>query len=99
MVYKENSKEILHRYIKLFEYPPLKNLNTSPKNIEYPPLKILNTPPLKNLKDNNTDNNNTINNTKEYIKEDDSIPYQSIIEYLNGKRRQITDTRQQRQEH
>lgn len=48
IVYKEGSKEILNRYIKISEYPIQKNLNT---------------PIQKNLKDNNTDINNTFNNT------------------------------------
>lgn len=43
--YKEGSKEILYRYIKIFEYPIQKNLNT---------------PIQKNLKDNNIISNNTI---------------------------------------
>lgn len=50
MVYKEGSKEILHRYIRLFEYPIQENLNT---------------PIQENLKDNITVFNNTSNNTKE----------------------------------
>lgn len=50
MVYKEGSKEILNRYIRLFEYPIQENLNT---------------PIQENLKDNITVFNNTSNNTKE----------------------------------
>ena len=48
IIYKEGSKEILNRYLKLFKDPIKKNLNT--------PIK-------ENLKDNNTVINNTINNT------------------------------------
>lgn len=44
--YKENSKEILSRYIRIFEYPMQENLNT---------------PIQENLKDNTTVNNNTFN--------------------------------------
>lgn len=47
LVYKEGTKQILNRYIKIFEYP-IK--------------EIFNTPIKKNFKDNNTYNNNTINN-------------------------------------
>lgn len=47
MIYREGSKEILNRYIKLFEYPIKENLNT--------PIK-------ENFKDNNTVINNTLNN-------------------------------------
>ena len=50
--YREGSKEILNRYIKLFDYPPIKNLNT---------------PPLENLKDNITVFNTTINTIIELL--------------------------------
>ena len=45
--YKEGSKEILHRYIRILEYPTQENLHT--------PIK-------ENLRDNNTLINNTKNN-------------------------------------
>lgn len=45
--YKEGSKEILHRYIRILEYPTQKNLHT---------------PTQENLRDNNTLINNTKNN-------------------------------------
>jgi hypothetical protein len=49
--YKEGSKEILNRYIKIFEYPIKENLNT---------------PIQKNLKENNTSSfNTTLNKKKE----------------------------------
>ena len=48
MEYKKGSKEILHRYIRLFEYPIQEKLNT---------------PIQEKLIDNNTNINNTINNT------------------------------------
>lgn len=48
-IYKEGSKEILNRYIKIFEYP-IK--------------EILNTPIQKNLKENNTSSFNTTSNKK-----------------------------------
>lgn len=47
MEYKEGTKEILNRYIRIDEYPTLENLNT---------------PPLKKTKDNTTSSNNTNNN-------------------------------------
>lgn len=53
-VYKEGSKEILNRYIKIFEYPIQKNLNT---------------PIQKNLKENNTFLFNTTNEYKERKKD------------------------------
>lgn len=49
IVYKEGSKEILHRYIRIFAYPTQENLHT---------------PIQENLRDNNTSFNNTFNNTK-----------------------------------
>lgn len=45
--FKNGSKEILNRYLKIFEYPMQENLNT---------------PIQENLKENNTVINNTINN-------------------------------------
>lgn len=48
IIYKEGSKEILNRYIKI---------------IEYPMQNFLNTPIQNNLKDNNKDYNITLNNT------------------------------------
>jgi len=48
MIYKEGSKEIVHRYIRLFEYPMEENLNI---------------PIEENVKDNITISNNTSNNT------------------------------------
>jgi len=50
MIYKEGSKEILNRYIKILVYPIEENVNT---------------PIEENVKDNNTYNNNTYNNTNE----------------------------------
>ena len=48
IVYKEGTKEILNRYLKLLDYP-IK--------------EIFNTPIKENFKENITDNNNTKNNT------------------------------------
>lgn len=73
MIYKKGTKEILNRYIKIFEYPIKENLNT--------PIK-------EKFKDNNTDINNTINNTynkdsknknKKFIKP----TQEEIQEYVN----------------
>lgn len=44
LIYKQGTKEILHRYITLVVYPPLEKLHT---------------PPLEKFKDNNTSINNT----------------------------------------
>ncbi|WP_413518430.1 helix-turn-helix domain-containing protein [Carnobacterium maltaromaticum] len=48
IIYKEGSKEILHRYIRLFGYPTQENLHI---------------PTQEKLRDNNTSFNTTINNT------------------------------------
>ena len=53
--YKEGTKEILHRYLRLVIDPIEEKLNT-------PIEEKLNTPIEEKLKDNNTINNNTINN-------------------------------------
>jgi len=78
LVYKEGSKEILNRYIRLFEYPIQENLNT---------------PIQENLKDNTTSLNTTFNKeipTKQEIKKDD----QFIIFYQNyPKKTNKTDAR------
>lgn len=67
IVYKEGSKEILNRYIKIFSDPIQNNLNT---------------PIQKNLKDNITSSfNNTENNTKEERKKDSFNKI--IAEYVN----------------
>ena len=50
VIYKDGSKEILHRYISILTDPTQENLKT---------------PTQENLKDNNTVINNTINTTKE----------------------------------
>jgi len=59
MIYKEGSKEILHRYIRLFEYPIQENLNT---------------PIQENLKDNITSSNTTNNKEIAYKKRREFIP-------------------------
>lgn len=57
LIYKEGSKEIVHRYLSLCQYPIDKNVNTPIDKIEVSPIP-------KNGKDNNTSFNNTvINNT------------------------------------
>lgn len=52
LIYKEGSKEILHRYLRIVNDPTQQKLNT---------------PTQQKLKDNNTSLNNTINNTKDII--------------------------------
>ena len=66
MVYKEGSKEILNRYIKIFEYPIQKNLNT---------------PIQKNLKENITFSFNTTSEYKKRknIKKEKATGYDEIL--------------------
>lgn len=64
IVYKEGTKEILNRYLKLVKDPIEEKLN---RGIE------------EKLKDNNTLINNTINNNKERKKENKKSAYDEII--------------------
>lgn len=64
MVYKEGTKEILHRYIRLFEYPIEENLNT---------------PMEENVKDNITISNNTSNNTYNIETQDKPAPSKKFV--------------------
>jgi hypothetical protein len=77
IVYKEGSKEILHRYLKIVKDPIQDNLNT-------PISDNLNTPIQENLKENNTViNNTTINNTVNKKKERHPIKeYEAEFETL-----------------
>jgi hypothetical protein len=71
MIYKEGTKEILNRYIKILVYPIQENLNT---------------PIQENLKDNITSINNTTNNTNETnipSKQEIQIQEQFLIFYQN----------------
>lgn len=54
IIYKENSKEIQHRYLRIIKEGIYENLNT--------PLRNLNEGIYENLKDNNTRDNITSNN-------------------------------------
>lgn len=74
MIYKEGTKEILNRYMRIFEYPIQENLNT---------------PIQENLKDNTTLFNTTSNNkyipSKKQIKTDEQfqIFYQNYPKKTN----------------
>jgi hypothetical protein len=57
IIYKENSKEVEQRILKIND-----NFNTPTKKIEEGSEENLNTPLKENFKDNNTSINNTINN-------------------------------------
>ena len=67
-IYKEGTKEILNRYLRIVKDPIEEKLN---RGIE------------EKLKENNTNNNNTLNNTNNiYIVEQNDIS-KNVIEHLN----------------
>lgn len=72
IIYKDGSKQIVDRYLRL--PPSEKNFTTSRKNLHDPSEKNFTTPSEKNFTHNNTITNNTINNI-----------YKDIIDYLNNK--------------
>jgi hypothetical protein len=70
LIYKEGSKEIEYRCIKICEYPIPKNENT---------------PTPKNEKDNNTSSfNNTFNKKKESKKEPEQASYDTILSAIEN---------------
>lgn len=74
-LYKENTKEIDRRIIKIF--------NTPSKKFEYPIKENLNTPLKENLKDNNTIMNSTMNNIykgKDFFEEKYKKEFQEFLE-------------------
>lgn len=81
--FKENSKEILHRYIKIVKTPIDKNDEGYYQKDNEGINKNVKTPINKNVKENNTYINNTSNNTsnrkKERKKEKKPTNYDSII--------------------
>ena len=66
IIYKEGSKEILNRYLRIVKDPIEEKLNTYLTKVKDPIEEKLNTPIEEKLKDNNTYINNTMNNTYEY---------------------------------
>lgn len=81
--FKENSKEVLHRYITITETPINKNDEGYYQNCNEGINKNVKTPINKNVKENNTIINNTINNKvdkkKERKREKKQTNYDSII--------------------
>lgn len=73
IIYKEGSKEILNRYLRIVNDPIKENFNT--------PIK-------EKFKDNNTDFNTTSNTTlnkKDNVTNVPSLPFSEIVKYLNEK--------------
>jgi len=80
MIYKENSKEIQNRYIRILNDPIEEILTGYSKNLQYP------------IKENFTDNNKIINNKKEYISKDNITPKSKpIIETTTKKTKKAKD--------
>ena len=69
LIYKEGTKQIQNRYLKILSNPTQENLNTPPKKLNDPTQENLNTPTQENLKDNITLFNTTVNTTLEEKKE------------------------------
>ena len=97
LVYKENSKEIASRYLRICGEVPVKTPGGTRKNMT--------TPTSENVVDNNTSNNNTLNSTfniadksagssqlvAEVIKEMESIDPKNKMYYGNKTQRAAAD--------
>lgn len=80
MIYKENSKEIQNRCIRILNDPIKEILTGYERNLQYP------------MKENFTDNNKIINNKKEYISKDNTTPKSKpIIETTTKKTKKSKD--------
>ena len=73
--YKEGTKQILNRYIRIVNDPIKENFNTSQRK--------LNDPIKENFKDNNTVNTTSNNTSNKDIVGKPDIPYKKVIDYLN----------------
>jgi DNA-binding transcriptional ArsR family regulator len=65
MIYKEGTKEIISRYLKIKDTPINENFNTHSTEVKDPIKENFNTPINEKFKENNTDINNTLNITYE----------------------------------
>ena len=80
MIYKENSKEIQNRYIRILNDPMKEILTGYERNLQYP------------MKENFTDNTKIINNKKEYTSKDETTPKSKpIIETTTKKTKKAKD--------
>ena len=84
IIYKENSKEVEQRILKIVD-----NFNTPTKKIEEGIEENLNTPLKENFKDNNTSINNTINN----ILSDKELLEEKFLEFYNSYPRRLNKTK------
>jgi DNA-binding transcriptional regulator GbsR (MarR family) len=80
IIYKENSKEIQNRYIRILNDPIKEILTGYERNLQYP------------IKENFNDNTKIINNKKEYTSKDDTTPKSKpIIETTTKKTKKAKD--------
>lgn len=97
IIYKEGTKEIINRYIRINEYPINEKINT-------PINEIINTPINEKIKDNNTSINNTSINKekkkdyatvwKEFVNsksEDFKIAWKAFMDFRKSKKGKDTD--------
>ena len=85
IIYKEGSKEILNRYLRIVKEPIEEKLNTYLTKVKDPIEEKLNTPIEEKLKDNNTYFNNTMNNTYEYKYMSDGVEKAEPVKDYEGK--------------
>jgi len=80
MIYKENSKEIENRILRISYPTPMEQKEGGyGRKVPYPMEEKFHTPMEEKFQDNNTLSNNTFNNIK------DIVPFAEIIAYLNQK--------------
>lgn len=80
IIYKENSKEIQNRYIRILNDPMKEILTGYERNLQYP------------MKENFTDNTKIINNKIEYTSKDDTTPKSKpIIDTTRKKTKKAKD--------
>ncbi len=70
LIYKNGTKQVLNRYIRIVKDPIEEKLNTYITKVKYPIEEKLNTPIEEKLKDNNTSTNNTFNNKEKIYKKE-----------------------------
>ena len=83
MVYKEGTKEIESRYLRIVNDPIKENFNTPQRKVNDPIKEKFNTPIKEKFKENNTVFNNTSNNTL-YILSNDEQAFLEILEKIKN---------------
>ena len=82
IIYKEGSKEILNRYLRIVKDPIEEKLNTYLTKVKDPIEEKLNTPIEEKLKDNNTSSNITLKeiNKESFSEEDLALWFSKVYE-------------------